>query len=1003
MKEKKRVTALLMVIVLLTALLPTGAQSAEVVYTGLSNGDAVIKNASFTDLTGNANADNILKMAVYSVINEYGNTQYRPKDYATRQEVLANLVSAMGKEADAIAAGEALKKQDPTLSTTAAYQRGHIEAAKTAGILSAADITAMGTLTKAEQTAVENTVAATAKQNWKMTQTEKAAMLKKLLDQKSNDKAMNTAATREEIALWTAKALGLAPVTGQKTMELYAYKDWKSIASANIPYLEAVHRGGILKGETTANYNPKGKVTRGDLAAILNRAVDNTLPALGFITGFGKVTSKNVNNDVTAYNQTTTTNIVVQTSAGENLNLKAISKTTGTKKENQSIPVIKNGKVGNESLIQNNDIVEYTLTQDNKVQLLQVGKLKELKGKFLGYNPTLGTVQLQDAEGKKVLLNLLPTTVTTAQKSPINIANATPPMTATAIYEGNNLRAIDLDVAADKVNNQDVAVTILYADPLGNVLKIEDEKGNRQYLQIASDADIYINDELQGIEAIGFDQTAVLKVADNRVQEVRVYTDVPTEEEPYTRVLTGRVREVAGNNLFISPDSAPETQNSYILGSNVPIIKDKQNVSKYKLEPGDRVKIYIDSTMGDYVSRIEVQGAGVTIANLYKGDIKDILPGTNEIILSNVYTYGYLDWVKKGDYIKYKLSDDVELYSGNNLININNLKNNIGSTIYAVSKNNYGSEEIVHGLLKNGGEDSTYKTIDDVKYTASQLTLSDGRILDYVKGSIIIQNGKLMDPSDLKKSTSAFVIQNKGTTGARTASIVSMNSFSGIGGYIISKGYLHTMGEDYFTMETGARLNNNAWEKYNGFTYQLSDDTYIYDNVIKNSAITADKFAESRYKPYTYTWTNYTPYNYGKEFHEDDKYHNDYKNERYSSYYHEHSMLYTITDEYGNALGINIYTKDKEQFNPNRTNDERISSGQVQKVDSANNVITITKAMEFSPLYQEWRPATVSIPLDTEKALVMKDGKPVKLDDITTSDSIYAVSINGTAVIILVK
>jgi hypothetical protein len=230
-----------------------------------------------------------------------------------------------------------------------------------------------------------------------------------------------------------------------------------------------------------------------------------------------------------------------------------------------------------------------------------------------------------------------------------------------------------------------------------------------------------------------------------------------------------------------------------------------------------------------------------------------------------------------------------------------------------------------------------------------------------------------------------------------------LDSFTGLGGFTISKGYLHTMGEDYFTLESGFRLSNNSWEEYAGFTYQLNDDTFIYDNILQAAAISADKFAESRYRPYAYTWPNYLSSNNGEEFHLDDKYHKNYRQYSGSTLYHEHSLLYTVTDEYGNAVGINIYTKDKDQFKPNQQHTERITSGQIERIDRDNQTITIKKAMEFSPLYQEWRPTTVSIPLDTTKAIVLKDGKPIELDNLTTQDKVYAVSTNGSAILILAE
>ncbi|MDF2592323.1 MAG: S-layer protein, partial [Clostridia bacterium] len=770
MKKTKRYIALIVALFMLMTLLPAGIQGEDTVYTGMPNGSAIIKNASFTDISGNVNTDNILRMAVYSAINEYGNTKYRPNDYATKQDILADLVRVIGKQDEAVAAGEALKLQNPNLSTVDAYIGGHIEMAKSSGIITAQEIDAMAALTKAEITAVEKEVAAIAKKNWKMTKLERDNLLVGMKKQKSNDKALKTAATREQAAVWTAKALGLEPVKSEKTMEVYGYKDWKTISTAAVPYVEAIHRMGILKGETAANYIPKGRIKRGDLAAMISKAADNSLAALEFTTGYGKVTSKVANKDINPFGQksSTVTDIIVQTPEGETINMKAA--------DTQSIPVIKSGKVGNESLIQKDDIVEYTLTKNNQVQLLQVGKLKELKGKFISYNSLLGTVQMTDLSGKAYQFKLLPNTVTTAQKVPININNAEGNTPATIIYEGTTLRALDLDISSDKVNNQEMAVKILFADPLGRVLKVEDEDLNRQYLQLAEDADIYINDELQGIEAIGFDQDAVLTVADNRVMEVKVYTDSVDEEEPYTQILTGRVREVVGNNLFISPDDASDTQASYIIGNDVPIIKDKLSVNKYVLRPGDKIKIYIDSSMGDYVSRIEIQSNdGVKIANLYRGEIKDVLPATGEIILSNVYNYVFNDWVKQGDYIKYKLSDDAALYNGNSLIDMRKLKDNIGKTIYTVSRNNYGTEEIVHGLLRDGYEDSINKRISDVKFTANQMTLDDGRIINYLKGSIIIKDGKLMDPSDIKIDTAASIILNKGATGGGVAQIISMN------------------------------------------------------------------------------------------------------------------------------------------------------------------------------------------------------------------------------------
>jgi hypothetical protein len=260
-----------------------------------------------------------------------------------------------------------------------------------------------------------------------------------------------------------------------------------------------------------------------------------------------------------------------------------------------------------------------------------------------------------------------------------------------------------------------------------------------------------------------------------------------------------------------------------------------------------------------------------------------------------------------------------------------------------------------------------------------------------------------MDTSDLKDNSSAYLIQNRTTAGERKAAIINLDSVGVLGGYTITKGYLHNMGEDYFTIESGYKLSNNLWVGQAESTYQLNDDTYIYDNVVQNNVITADHFAESRYKPYTYTWPNYSTANYGKEFHVDDEYHKDYTNYRYSYNYHEHMLLYTVADENGNAVGINIFAQNDEEFKPDKVHTEFITEGQVKSIDSGNYLITIDKRMELNSLNQKWEYSATDKAFDTSRAVVLRDGKSIDIDELTTEDRVYIVAENGSAVLILAE
>ncbi len=129
------------------------------------------------------------------------------------------------------------------------------------------------------------------------------------------------------------------------------------------------------------------------------------------------------------------------------------------------------------------------------------------------------------------------------------------------------LKSLEVNVPVETLNNNEMAVKIIYADALGNVLKVADEYDNKQYLDFDENTAVYINGERQGIDAIGFDQDAALKVAGGRVLEIRIFTDMEEEDEYRAETLTGKIRTASGDTVVISPDTTPEKEVPYKIDS----------------------------------------------------------------------------------------------------------------------------------------------------------------------------------------------------------------------------------------------------------------------------------------------------------------------------------------------------------------------------------------------------------------------------------------------------
>lgn len=997
----KSIIAYILIVVLIIAPLPIF--SADETYSGVTAGGALIKNASFTDIGSSPYAEDIMKMSVYSVVREYGSSSYRPGQSATKQDMLAALVRAVGRQEEAVRQGELLKLADPTLSPVNAYLMGHIEVAGRIGIINQNEITAVSSLTAAETAAAKAEADKAKKANWKMTLAQYNQLLKQKLDQRAFDKAYKSPVNREEAALWIARALNFQPVTGEEIKNVFNYKDWNAIKTENLPYIEEVLKRGIMKGTTANNFSPKGNISRGEMAAILNAVTSLSLDSLDCRTGFGKVAEVSIARDFQTPTDTYTTNIVIETSEAASIDISIRKKSGGSVSNEEAIPSIKNGKIGSESLVAEGDIVEYTLTKDNKVLLLQVARLNELDGTFIVYDPQKNTVQMADKSNNLYYLRVMPDTVIKAQNEPVEIGRIEPNSAAKAIFANNMLKSLSIEMPPELISGEEKPVKILYADTLGRVIKVSDEYDNKQYLDLADNAAVYINGQLQGIDSIGFDQDAVVRTLNGKVYEVSIFTDVQEEEYNRVQIITAHVRDVTDKGITLITDANPEQPVLYTFDSATPIIKDKMSVSASVLRQGDRVKLEVNSANDRHIVRMEVQGEGILVEKVYKGDIKDVIPETGELILSNVYSYGYYDWVKKNGYIKYKLSDNAEIYNKDNKLDKYSLEDYIGKTLYAVSKKNYGTEELVKAVLKDGYEDTLYKSISDIKWTTRQMTLSDGRIMNFHNGSIIIKDGRLLDSVYLSKYSGAFVIQNRSASGTGSAPVISLDSFNAFSNYRITKGYLHNMGEDYYTVENSYTISNNDWNDSGEETFLLTDESYVYDNVFVNGAITVDKFLESRYKPYTYTWPNYKTSGKGKDFHEDDEYHYNYDKYKNSSKYHEHCLIYAVTDENGFTQAINIYKKDKESFKDDKRSTERMTAGQVNSVDVANDVITIKNGRDYSTVYGEWRPVMANMPVGTEKVVVLKEGKQISLSEVNPGDSIYILSQDGKALFIFIE
>ncbi|QGG47180.1 S-layer homology domain-containing protein [Heliorestis convoluta] len=84
------------------------------------------------------------------------------------------------------------------------------------------------------------------------------------------------AVTRQEMALWTVKALAIPPIYPPEQAQIYNFRDWPEVATDSIPYIEAALQEEIIRGtfqNGLGSLHPNRPMTRAEGATIVQNSI----------------------------------------------------------------------------------------------------------------------------------------------------------------------------------------------------------------------------------------------------------------------------------------------------------------------------------------------------------------------------------------------------------------------------------------------------------------------------------------------------------------------------------------------------------------------------------------------------------------------------------------------------------------------------------------------------------------------------------------------------------
>lgn len=454
-------------------------------------------------------------------------------------------------------------------------------------------------------------------------------------------------------------------------------------------------------------------------------------------------------------------------------------------------------------------------------------------------------------------------------------------------------------------------------------------------------------------------------------------TTAPGYIEEGSKVRTGTIKVIDRDQLILKLDTGKEE--TYFTSPATILLKDGKKVSFNTLYVGDRVKLYLDEINTTAISRMAVQGKSVEVKGLYKGKLAATDELDEDLTLTELKVLKNGGWENISSAKTISFSQDAPIYIGGVSISPNKLKHYVGNTAYMVVKDFFNSDRIESMVLKNQYETIYQDTIEEMNWYGNSMELATThRNLTFNDGTIVIKNGRLVDTYSLDAGMDAFIVGD-GRNGVSSANVVyiyneGINN-SNIGQDYLYEGRLDAVFRDSVMLEDFALLNKNEWEGFDD-TKELyyDEDTMIYD-LEERALITPEEFYYGEYA-----------------VDEDSDYTQDLD---YEDWY-----AYIYAD--GDRISSIMIQKNRDSLLRQRITNGT-TAGAPQDHIWVGWRINITNASDWSPRKESWMARKDSFYLSLEEALIIKDGKIIKPDELKQRDRLYIVRDSLEAKVVIVK
>lgn len=392
-------------------------------------------------------------------------------------------------------------------------------------------------------------------------------------------------------------------------------------------------------------------------------------------------------------------------------------------------------------------------------------------------------------------------------------------------------------------------------------ITLKNGSGRTSTFNIDNSAKLYINNTLTTIDGFKAGMKVQATVNLRKVKELRGTSEVEQGAiSQNSKEKAGVVTKIDPNGMYIGVKLDGGVETTYYINRNTNFIKGSSASRLSELYEGDRVKLRFSSASTSVVSEIEIIASGIAIENLYKGSMQLVNLSANKLTVKNAQNFE--NWMfgtsSNNSLTTYTFTNNTDIYAGNKKITKNDLRQYRDSEVYFATVEQFGNEVIKKIIVLENYERSYYEDMTAVNTSFNFINLKTTGRIYFHEGTILVRNGRLVEPSTLTNAGTAYVVTD-GVTKDNYAHVINITNDS-MSSPNLAKDGLYFAELSYVDgylaeLQDVVYLDNNYWKSTNDLTLSFSNSTNAevnYNNSTIRIIPNMDLIAYETYYGYFY-------------------------------------------------------------------------------------------------------------------------------------------------------